>query len=344
MFSSPILRLNMAKIRSIKPVNQNFLKVFSIFIIIIFGYSVIDIVNNLNMLIINLVSESTSANEIYLDSRGATNSVGINFMKVLAAAARDYPQFLLFYSLTLVKKNKLIITGLVVAILVSLLSGLVNGLRGNVVFVVLSSVFCYMFFSKFYSTKVKMRIRLFGIVFFLLVAIPFVIISTGRFDTGFSSYKDSGFASKMYIGQSMLYFNNHGLDNNGIRYGDRTIPVFKGFVFDGVPKNSDEIRLKYNGLSINEEVFSTFVGEFTTDFTGTVTFFIFFILFLVSTVNLRLTKDVYLHQVLVLYFIWNVLTYGIFLFPYAGISGNLRIVNFIIIISYLKLSSKKMTF
>lgn len=327
LFSIPILKIDLKKVDFIVPVKSTIIFPFSLLVIFVFSFSLFEVIENFNSLWVNLAVDENYANELYLESRKAKSSLGVNIIGVLSAALRDYPQFLLFYLLTFKKKNKLLIGGMLLATAVSVLSGLVFGLRGNVIFMFFSSLFCYLFFNKYYTKRLKKVIRVSTIATVMFLAIPFIIISTSRFETGYSEYKDSGFASKMYAGQSMIYFNLYGLDNNGIRYGDRTANFFKGFLFNDVPKNFKERRLKYTETYINDEVFSTFVGEFTLDYGSIVTFFIF-LLFAIFTSRLKLIKVAYLHQVLVLYFIWNVLTYGIFLFPYADTSGNIRIVIF----------------
>lgn len=333
----PILKLDLNKIKFVNSVDSKILMPFTIFVIFIMCFTAIEVVTNFNSLLLNLALDDNYANEVYLDSRESKNSTGINIIGVLSSALRDYPQFLLFYFLTFKKKNKLIIGGLLAATFVSILSGLVFGLRGNVIFVFFSSIFCYMFFKRFYSKKLLKLIQTNVIIVGIVLAVPFIIISTSRFETGYSTYKDSGYASKMYAGQSMLYFNLYGLDNNGIRYGDRTANFFKGFFFSDVPKNYKERRLKYVETYINDEVFSTFVGEFTLDYGGVITFFVFCI-FAILVISLKIEKIAYLHQILALYFIWNILTYGIFLFPYSDTSGNIRIVIFFILYSLFKIN------
>lgn len=59
-----------------------------------------------------------------------------------------------------------------------------------------------------------------------------------------------------YVGQGSLYFNNNGLDAGGIRYGDRTINLFKRIIDPDTPKNFVERRDKYHNLEL-DDYFST---------------------------------------------------------------------------------------
>lgn len=328
----PILKLDEAKIQRIITPEKSVLTLFALVVILVMILLSFDVLGNLDKILINMVADATNANDLYTDSRDQLDSEGINILGVLSSAFRDFPQFLLFYFLTLKEKNnKLIIIGLLFSVLISLLSGLVNGLRGNVIFVLQSCVFLYLIFFRFYSNKIRKIIKVSFLILFLLIAIPFVVISIGRFSTGYSSYGDSGYASKSYSGQSFLYFNNYGLDDNGIRYGDRTANLFKRTIFDDVPKNYEARRAKYSRMTINDGVFSTFVGDFTLDFGPIAAFFIFIMMSVFISMKTRIKETAYLHQILLLYFVWNVVVYGVFLFPYADISGNLRIVLCIIL-------------
>ena len=335
----PILKLNERKIRNIKPVNKNSIYIFSVIVIFFFLFSILTIVEKFNNLILNLLVDSSYGNEVYLDSRSTVDSKGVNIIGTLTTALRDFPQFLLFYILTFKKPKKIILIGLILSVLASILSGLAVGLRGNVVFILFSSIFCFLIFRKFYSKKIVRRIKIISITSLILLLIPFVILSQGRFDTGYSSYKDSNFASLMYAGQSLLYFNNYAFDNNGIRYGDRVLNLFKRTIWDDVPKTQDLRSLKYNELYISDEVFTTYIGEFVLDFGPFAAFIILSFMSFFLLIKVRFKESTSIYKILILYFIWNSITYGVFLFPYADISGNLRIVILLLLIFYLKLNS-----
>lgn len=327
----PIMNFKEEKVKTLVITNKRIMNILTFIVIFIFSFSIFDIVNNFSDLITNFFFDTNFANDLYLDSRANLDKEGINIVGVLTPALRDFPHFLLFYFLALEKKNVPVIVMLIIVLILSILSGLVNGLRGNVVFVFLSSIFCFFIFKRFYSKQLIRRIKIMGVIGMLLVAVPFVIVSKGRFDTGFSTYRDSGYAAKMYAGQSFIYFNNYAFDNNGYRDGDRILNLFKRMFWDDVPKNWIVRRYKYNHLKISDEVFSTYIGDFVIDFGPMLTLLLVVLTTIFFSFVARCRDKLYIHQLLVIFYIWNSISFGIFLFPYADISGNIRIVIFVLL-------------
>ena len=128
-------------------------------------------------------------------------------------------------------------------------------------------------------------------------------------------------------------FNNFGLDNNGLRYGDRTFPFFKEILgFDNVPKNFWERRDKYPNLTINDEVFISFVGDFTLDFGPIVTLLFFLIISIIIYRIACLRNSVlYFHHLILIHLLIYVCSIGsLKLFPFSDISGNLKLSVYVI--------------
>lgn len=340
MSSLPLMRLNEINIEAIIPVRKIIIYAFSSVVIIVFLSSIFDVVGKFNNLITNLFFDVNYANELYQDVRTYSDNDGINVLGVLNPALRDFPQFLLAYILTFKKKNKTIIVGLILSILLSVISGLANGLRGNVIFVIMSSIFCFFIFKKFYSKQLIKRVKYSALIFSFLAMIPFVLISKSRFDSGYSITQDSNYATKSYIGQSFLYFNNYAFDNNGIRNGDRTLNLFKSIFWDDVPKDFIIRRNKYQHLKISDEVFSTYIGDFVFDFGPIIAFLLVITFSVVILFKTNSFKIITLEKILILYFLWNTITFGIFLFPYADISGNIRLIIFILLYYIIRIDRR----
>jgi hypothetical protein len=135
-----------------------------------------------------------------------------------------------------------------------------------------------------------------------------------------------------YAGQENLYFNNFGLNNNGIRYGDRTIPLYKRMVgFYNVPKNFWDRRQKYPNLKINDEVFYTFVGDFTFDFGPIIATLIIigFSLFVLKKTKVRNGRILF-HQLILLHFVMIVcMMGGLKLYPFSDVGGNLQLLVYV---------------
>ena len=128
-------------------------------------------------------------------------------------------------------------------------------------------------------------------------------------------------------------------DDNGIRYGDRTLTLFKkGLGFDNVPLNFWEGRKKYPHLYIGDDVFSTFVGDFTIDFGPIVAFILFSIASVFFCKKTSAYKGIIpFHRFILLFIIFDICTDGaMFLFPY-GYLGNLTLIFYILVILFFKL-------
>ena len=125
---------------------------------------------------------------------------------------------------------------------------------------------------------------------------------------------------------------NYALDNNGIRYGDRTIPLFKRMLgFQNVPKNFIERRAKYPNLKLNDQSFSTYVGDIAIDFGPYVAVVIICFFSVLFTRLLAKRKQGYkFHQLLLVHFVLYICVIGgLKLFPYSDTGGNLKIIVFI---------------
>ena len=140
-----------------------------------------------------------------------------------------------------------------------------------------------------------------------------------------------------YTGQNILNFNTYAFDNNGIRYGDRTIPLFKKlFLFEDVPDNFIERRQKYPNLKINDEKFVTYIGDFVLDFGPLIAFLIIslFSIFVNTMTKIRgLSYPFY--KLILLHFLLSIIAQGIFLYRYADISGNLVAIFYFFMFMFL---------
>jgi hypothetical protein len=184
--------------------------------------------------------------------------------------------------------------------------------------------------KKYISGKINNVIKTIGIVLIIAISVPIVAITISRFDRPGSGGAMSSVL--FYTGQENLYFNNYGLDNGGLRYADRTFPMFKRMLgFDNVPHNFYERRAKYPNLKINDEVFVGFVGDFALDFGPYIAplIFIFFTFFILNNTRVRNGRLLF-HQLILLHFVMCIcIQGGMKLFSYPDVS-NLRIITIFI--------------
>lgn len=275
--------------------------------------------------------------EIYEEAmdRSYDNGSGVsNLPAIITGAFQNIGFFLLFFSLGMKSRNKLIIVGLIISCFSLLLSAISSGQRGLIMEVVFSFVISFFAFRFFLSHRVRNYITFSMGLILMSVIFPIIALTNSRFE---SSKEGAESSVVYYLGQANLYFNNYAFDNGGIQYGDRTIPLFKRMVgINNVPKNFWERRLKYSSLKINDSVFVSFVGDFVFDYGPflSVILFVFYSLFVVLLTTIR-NKKIYIHQFLLLHFTMCVCFLGgLKSFTFADVGGNLQIILYFILIVF----------
>ena len=168
----------------------------------------------------------------------------------------------------------------------------------------------------------------------LAISLPIAAITVSRF--GDKATGVGGFVA-WYVGQGSLYFNNSALEAGGTRNGDRTFNLAKRLIDSSTPKNFVERRDKYHNLKIDDDIFSTFVGDFTIDF-GPIVAVVIFVIFNGYVIIKSRTRDnkIEVHQLLLLFFTMCVcMQGGMALFSYSD-TGNLRIITIFSLYAYLR--------
>lgn len=280
-----------------------------------------------------ILFDSTAGMAIYKETMDSSEASNIgdgkisNLPSIISGLLSDIGILMFFYSLTLKKRSKLMISGLLIAILYPILEQISISQRGPVIDRLFTIIISYFALRKFIPSNINNAIKIIGIILIISITVPIIAITSSRFDRPGSGGAMSSVL--FYSGQQNLYFNNYGLDNGGLRYGDRTFPMFKRMLgFNNVPHNFFERRAKYNNLKINDEVFIGFVGDFTLDFGPILAPLIFiFFTFLILTLTKVHNGRILFHQLVLLHFVMCIcIQGGMKLFSYADTS-NLRIIT-----------------
>ena len=250
----------------------------------------------------------------------------------------DVALFVISYYLTTKNKNKYLLLLLAVVIIADLLYPLSKGARTDLVMKFFAIIMTLSIFYPYYSRHLKHTIKKVFIVIALIICIPFMAMTISRF-----AERDGGTAGGMlsYIAQAPLNFNNHVLDNGGIRNGDRTINLFKQFAGMNPPEGVGEVRAKYFNHKIDDGLFSTYVGDFVLDFGPLATVVIFVILSSIFYRIIRIRrKTISFHSLIIIYFIACVaMQGGMYLFYYSFMQ-NLQILAFMFIYVLFYIDSK----
>lgn len=285
-----------------------------------------------------LFSDPSAGAEAYHEQMktAAESGTGIsNIPSVIFNALSDIAIFILFYFLSIEKKNKWLIGGLFFAIIVYLVTPITKGERGGVIIAALTVLGAYFLFKEYLSRKINHIVRVMGVSLAILITLPIAAITISRFGSrqagGVMQFID------WYVGQGSLYFNNYGLDANGTRHGNRTLNLFKRVIDPSTPKNFVERRDQNRFLNIDDNLFVSFVGDFTIDF-GPITAAIIFLIFFPLMTRLSRPRDGTLHisQMLILYFVMCVtMQGGMTLFSYSD-TGNLKMIAIFMLYIYLE--------
>lgn len=335
----PVTRLRKLKIIEIQKPTYLLFNTISIILIVCSLALLPEILPKIVSGLIRILFDSAAGLDIYNDTMHYSNIKNIhdgkisNLPAIIAGLLSDLGILMFFYYLTLKKRNRFITIGLLIACIIPIVDSIAISQRGPVLDRMVTIIISYFALRKFIPRNVNNVIKTTGIVLVVAITIPIIAITSSRFDRVGSG----GSASSVffYSGQQNLFFNNYGLDNGGIRYGDRTFPLFKRMLgFDNVPRNFVERRAKYPNLKINDGSFIGFVGDFTLDYGPFVAplIFIFFTFFIVSHTRVRNGKILF-HQLILVHFVMCIcIQGGMKLFSFSDLS-NLRIIT--IFIAYI---------
>lgn len=339
---SPAIMYHFHPASQIETPNTNIFYLIAIISILSALFLLPGIFNNLGDGLFKLMTDMDSGKDAYEEQlENASESGGglSNLAAIIFNSLSEISIFTFFYFLTFRKKNFWLLSGLCVSIVIAFLQPIMAGQRGPVIYSLLTVILGYMFFKQFFSETIKKVVRYVGIVGVVMTALPVTAITVSRF----SDMRQSTITDYInwYIGQGNLYFNNYGLDDNGIRYGDRTFNLAKRIISSGASQNYLERRSTYGNLYVNDDVFTTFVGDFTIDF-GAIVAFLIFVIFNAWVLYASRVKSntLKLQQALLLYFTMCIcMQGGMTLFSFSD-TANLKIICFAIIYIYLVLYEK----
>ncbi len=290
-----------------------------------------------------LMSDSSYGMDMYNESMEGAMDAGkgiTNLASIISGAFTQIGLLLTIYYMTLPKGNKWILIGLFVASFMKMTGGISMGQRGTIVEPLLVLIATYFLLNRFIIPKYKKPIRIAGVVIISFLFISVLLITFSRFENRNSSM-DSRSSTYYYLGHANLTFNQYALDDNGIRYGDRIVPIFKKLMgFPNVPDNFMERRAKYPLLKVNDEVFITYVGDIAIDFGPIVATIIIVLFSFLFSNSIRTKNGMYdFNQLLLVHFILYLCVIGgVKLFPYSDVGGNLKIITFILTYLFFKFS------
>jgi oligosaccharide repeat unit polymerase len=337
----PILKYNDNRIDEIQKVPSIYISIFSLIFIIASLVQLPTILSDFSVSISRLLNTSSGGLDLYNEAMSESRSIGdgkiSNLASIISNSFGNFGILLFFYYLTRKNRSKLILIGLFISSIISIPINISLGQRGPILETLLSLIITYYALRRFFQPKVNRIIKIAGMSLLLASLVPVIALTISRFG---NNTKGSMSSVYFYGGQQNLYFNNYGIDNGGIRYGDRTFPLFKRMLgFENVPKNFMERRDKYPHLKMSDENFYTFVGDFTLDF-GPITATFILLLFSIFVVIKTRIRDgaIRFHQLILLHFVMTVcMVGGLKLFPYSDVGGNLQLSVYFLAYMFFRL-------
>lgn len=356
----PFLFQTLMIIIALKPVSQyckrNYLGIvrpneqaINLFLIVYAICSLITLLQTLPQirtgLLLMLVNVEDAGKDIYDQTMEGASAIGdgtsiFNLHQVFANVFQDVGALLTFYYITRPNYKKWVAIILAITLLTPLFYSIASSQRGPAIDRLYTIAVTYFLFRSFFSDKIK---KIGRIVFVFLIGVVFVFmasITISRFGSQNEDYMENQLYA--YVGMENLQFNKYAFDNNGLRYGDRTAPVFKKMLgFNNVPDNFTERRKKYPYLKTDDYSFIGFVGDFCLDYGPLVSFllFVFFSLLFCQKTFSR-GSEIELHKLLLVQFCACVcMCGGMKLFSFADL-GNLKIIAVFLAYLYIKYSKQ----
>lgn len=223
-----------------------------------------------------LLAYQKGAAKFTTDTSSGDISKGVDYLSVLANIARTIIPIFWLYYFSLEKKSKPFFLIMTVCMILSPLNSIASGSRYGIVVFMLEITTFFLYIKNFLSKKRQAFAKKTSSVALIMLLVPFFLVTISR---SHGNMKDALYGIERYFSESFIHFNNHGLDANGIRNGDRTMTFFKLLAGLDTAKNYPERLYRYRYMTINESVFISYVGDFTLDF-GPIISFVIFILWL----------------------------------------------------------------
>ena len=216
-----------------------------------------------------------------------------------------------FFNLTCRKVNWIFNTLLLLTSLSMPLAGIQVADRTESVFYALMFVFCFLFFNKFITPKLRRRIALTGTLLAALALTYLIAVSVARFED-----RDGGTGQSMaqYAGQGYLnfcFFWEHGK----FEYisPEREFPLTWAYAFHVT--NSPERRAERSGeQGFFMSIFPSFIGDIMLDLSpiGMIIWVLYYFLICCLLIKSSRRKEMDISDVLVIFVAAIVPTFGIF--------------------------------
>lgn len=336
IFSLPLFDFSELKTRSIVVTYSPTINYLSVFIVVLI---LIQIGYNIFTKSISTIFSPEAMMAEYVESHSNLEAMETKgpplLISIPTQSLRDFliPLFIYY----LFQNNKKYLRVVCCGLLLLVINALLEVARGILFSIIISIPFIYFCVKERFSINTQKRIKQWICISLLFSAIAFTVITNARI-SGKGGEDFIAYSLENYGSQSFLIFNNYGLDANGTREGDRTMPLLRKVLGLGTSTNFYERREKYHNMLIDDAYFITFVGDFTLDFgpiVGLIILLMFAITFRRMTTN-RKGKGYYFSQILIFYIVFKWVAGGALLWPFAEKTGNLSLLCYFLFYAFLR--------
>lgn len=312
LFLSPIYWYKENKIEKIVLPNYKILQFFSYLIIFLSFFSILFFSSSVNKVF--SMDLGDARNQLY----GGDIYVEVGFANTIASVSASMYIFaiMLFFIFLIIGNKKKMCVLLFLSSFSYIFNSLAYAGRDGVVFWIFSYLYIYLFFKDFISYKIRKKINRYFIITVLLLMIPFVMISMGRFSDMIGEYILS------YIGQSFPNFCLYlGIEDYPTSPGG-IFPLFRKLI--GLPE-LESISWSEGGTV--SWVFGTFLKSFISSLYLWGTILIGLIICGFFYVYFHNTKHIFkFHKIFIYLLYFQILSQGVFYFRHYTRGGNLFII------------------
>lgn len=320
----PIISLNEKNIQYIEIPSTGFLSCMCVFFSTFSIIYIIDIIPDIQNGLMIMQIDNSDIVELYDDAKEIrqatrTRNAITNLAGVLGNIGAFLNPLLLYTYLLSERKNKIIMTMLILAILQEPLRGIAQANRLFLVTNVLLLAILYFFFKPFLDMKIRSVCKRVGLIVLAVVVIVLGIITVARVVE--KNETSILFNVARYMGESPIVFDQYCLNANGTRDGYSTAPFLHLLVGDKV-LTEKEIRFKYSSLGVDNSRFYTYVGDFVLDYGPVSTILIIIMLSIIFKSYLIHREGLNYSQILLIFVLVKAYT-GYYLFVFNTLAGNL---------------------
>lgn len=238
-----------------------------------------------------------------------------------------------FYAYSFIRKQYLLKVLLLISSLSAIYLGLLVGGRTNLMYWMLTFIFCLVLFWPNLSAKKKRQITMVSLVTLALLFAYLIFISIGRAAAAHGGETESFLLT--YAGQSYLNFCYFYENLNFHHYtGYRIFPLTSSLLFGSFDLNEyrDLIMFK-SGMNIG--IFYTFLGDIFVD-TGLIGMFLYSVIYYIIVKKVMKRKFFTLSDLLILGILYQIPLHGLFYYSFWKTESSACIILTIIIAKYLQ--------